>query len=128
MAENTKRLKIEKCNYQWARVGNYVLVIIISLIIGVITFSDKLYEYNDSKVVFVALITIIVVLLLMVFILAILRIRNITYKIRLINSTIMKIESCKIDDRKRELEINRLTQELNADSSRDIWSAIFNSR
>lgn len=127
MDDNNKRLKIEKFNYQWARVGNYVLVIIISLIIGVITFSDKLYEYNDSKV-FVALITIIVVLLLMVFILAILRIRNITYKIRLINSTIMKIESCKIDDRKRELEINRLTQELNADSSRNIWRAIFNSR
>lgn len=30
--------------------------------------------------------------------------------------------------KKIELEINRLTQELNADSSRDIWSAIFNSR
>lgn len=30
--------------------------------------------------------------------------------------------------KKIELEINRLTQELNADSSRNIWSAIFNSR
>lgn len=30
--------------------------------------------------------------------------------------------------KKIELEINRLTQELNADSSRYIWSAIFNSR
>lgn len=30
--------------------------------------------------------------------------------------------------KKIELEINRLTQELNADSSRDIWSTIFNSR
>ena len=30
--------------------------------------------------------------------------------------------------KKIELEINRLTQELNADSSRNIWRAIFNSR
>ena len=30
--------------------------------------------------------------------------------------------------KKIELDINRLTQELNADSSRNIWSAIFNSR
>lgn len=47
------------------------------------------------------------------------------------NNQISEKMSTDISDetkKKIELEINRLTQELNADSSRDIWSAIFNSR
>lgn len=47
------------------------------------------------------------------------------------NNQISEKMSTDISDetkKKLELEINRLTQELNADSSRNIWSAIFNSR
>lgn len=47
------------------------------------------------------------------------------------NNQISEKMSTDISDetkKKIELEINRLTQELNADSSRNIWSAIFNSR
>lgn len=46
------------------------------------------------------------------------------------NQTSDKIPTDVSDETKKkiELEINRLTQELNADSSRNIWSAIFNSR
>lgn len=46
------------------------------------------------------------------------------------NQTSDKMPTDVSDETKKniELEINRLTQELNADSSRNIWSAIFNSR
>lgn len=131
MCNNIKnsRLKTEMRNYRLARVGYYVLAIIIPLIMGVIIhcLCCNKSEFKDLQIP-IALIVIIAVLLLIGFISAILRIHNITHKIRFINSTIMRMECCSNDSKKIELEINRLTQELNADSSRDIWRAIFNSR
>ena len=85
-------------------------------------------EFKDIQILIALIVVIIAVFLLIGFISAILRIHNITHKIRFINSTIMRMECCSDDSKKIELEINRLTQELNADSSRDIWKAIFNSR
>lgn len=131
MCNNIKnsRLKTEMRNYRLARVGYYVLAIIIPLIMGVIIhcLCCNKSEFKDLQIP-IALIVIIAVLLLIGFISAILRIHNITHKIRFINSTIMRMECCSNDSKKIELEINRLTQELNADSSCDIWRAIFNSR
>ena len=117
-------------NYRLARVGYYVLAIIIPLIMGVIIhcLCCNKSEFKDIQILIALIVVIIAVFLLIGFISAILRIHNITHKIRFINSTIMRMECCSDDSKKIELEINRLTQELNADSSRDIWKAIFNSR
>lgn len=126
------RLKTEMRNYRLARVGYYVLAIIIPLIMGVIIhcLCCNKSESKDLHIPIDLIVVIIAVFLLIGFISAILRIHNITHKIRLINSTIMRMECCSDGSNKIEieLEINRLTQELNADSSRDIWRAIFNSR
>lgn len=132
MCNNIKnsRLKTEMRNYRLARVGYYVLAIIIPLIMGVIIhcLCCNKSEFKDLQILIALIVVIIAVLLLIGFISAILRIHNITHKIRFINPTIMRMECCSDDSKKIELEINRLTQELNADSSRDIWRAIFNSR
>ena len=131
MYNNIKtRLKTEMRNYRLARVGYYVLAIIIPLIMGVIIhcLCCNKSEFKDIQILIALIVVIIAVFLLIGFISAILRIYNITHKIRFINSTIMRMECCSDDSKKIELEINRLTQELNADSSRDIWRAIFNSR
>ena len=148
-------VRTHKCRLQCKRAVLYVVAIFLFLVINGIVlilyicsdvdspsmlsmthlsstpFHENVYSFlavNDSIYLFIIFVITSILLFIVIYC-----IYKISHKIQIINSTIIKIETytatsvSKDIERKIQLEINRLTQELNADSSRDIWRAIFNS-
>lgn len=96
-----------------------------------VIINENVYSFlavKDSIHVFIVCVITCILLFIVIC-----RICKISRKIQIINSTIIKIETytatsvSKDIERKIQLDINRLTQEVNANSSLEIWQSILNS-
>lgn len=147
-----KVLKAQRCRMRWKRAGLYVVMTLLFLIIICIVLISNIccdeehplvlsmtqmsltplhghvfdYLVIEDSIPMLIVFTIACILLFF----TLFFVYKISHKIQYINSSIIRIETytatdiSKDDERRIQLEIKRLTEELNADSLRDIWDAI----